>query len=592
MGEKLVVGPINGGLRNDRTAFVIDNDSFPTLINAFQWRGRIKRKRGTELLTRLTRFFNSSSISYSSTSTITLDGGGNGNILTGFSLQTNGNVVPGSVTLVGSSGPTTYTDPTEDGYLTPTGTGGPNTINYASGAILIPAQAGNTITATFLYTPDLPVMGLEDLILQGLQFPGTLGFDTTYSYNILTTYPYSSYDVSFYKNPASGVPATYVQKTNWTPTSWNGKDYQQFWTVNYQGALWATNGINIPFSAANVGMQYAPSTSIAYVSITGTTVLTVTITGSPLVVGDFVFLNEWTGTNAATLNFQTGYVISVVGTTYEIAFPSADIGAGPYTPGIIQYLTNRSSTTQDCLRWYDGDPTNGNATTPGFTPGLGWVNFAPPLSQMSYPIADSPSAVYYLVGARMIVPFKDRLLFIGPVIQTSGANSQIYLQDTVIYSQNGTPYYTASFSGNIFAPTMISPLLVPLNQTATANAYWEDQTGFGGFATVGLDKPITTASPNEDVIILGMDNNAQIRMVYTGNDLLPFNFFIINSELGSLGTISTINMDKGVITRGNRGFIITSQTGARELTYLFPMRILKLIYRIMALKDSALKGIL
>jgi hypothetical protein len=57
MGEKLVIGPIEKGLRTDRTPFVIDNDNFPSLINAYQWRGRVKRKRGTTLLGRLNRFW-------------------------------------------------------------------------------------------------------------------------------------------------------------------------------------------------------------------------------------------------------------------------------------------------------------------------------------------------------------------------------------------------------------------------------------------------------------------------------------------------------------------------------------------------------
>jgi len=69
MGEKIVVGPINKGIRSDRTAFVIDNDSFPTLINAYQWRGRIKRKRGTSLLGRLKRYFDSTLLSYNAGST-------------------------------------------------------------------------------------------------------------------------------------------------------------------------------------------------------------------------------------------------------------------------------------------------------------------------------------------------------------------------------------------------------------------------------------------------------------------------------------------------------------------------------------------
>ena len=107
MGEKIVVGPINKGLRNDRTAFVIDNDSFPMLVNAYQWRGRVKRKRGTSLLGRLQRFFNSSSMAYSSTATIDLVAGA-ANILTGFSLEANGNIVPGSVTIVDTTTSMTY----------------------------------------------------------------------------------------------------------------------------------------------------------------------------------------------------------------------------------------------------------------------------------------------------------------------------------------------------------------------------------------------------------------------------------------------------------------------------------------------------
>src|SRR5208337_1106173 len=104
-------------------------------------------------------------------------------------------------------------------------------------------------------------------------------------------------------------------------------------------------------------------------------------------------------------------------------------------------------------------------------------NFMPPISQLNFSIADLPPAIYYLVGARMIVPFKDRLLFLGPVVQTS-TGAPIYLQDTVVYSQNGTPYYTSSFQNitpTIDNPTLagitFNPILVPTNQIATAPAY-------------------------------------------------------------------------------------------------------------------------
>ena len=38
MAQKSVVGPINKGLITHREPFVIDNDSFPVLQNAYQWR--------------------------------------------------------------------------------------------------------------------------------------------------------------------------------------------------------------------------------------------------------------------------------------------------------------------------------------------------------------------------------------------------------------------------------------------------------------------------------------------------------------------------------------------------------------------------
>ena len=562
MGEKLMIGPINRGLRTDRTPFNIDNDSFPMLINAYQWRGRVKRKRGTAKLGRLTRYFDSNNLSYSSVATITLDGSGNGNLITGLfgisTLSLNATIVPGSVVVTHIATP--YTD-NGDGTFSPSGT-----INYGSGAITIAALAGDAVSATFFYYPDLPVMGLRDLILAGRQFPGTLAFDTVYSYNISTASPYNIYDVSFYKNPAvSAYLINYVQKLIVTPTTWNGKDYQQFWTVNYQGALWATNGISVPFSIANIGMQYKPIIAVTVSSSGPPAIVNLQITGHGLEVGDFLFINEVITTTG--INFQTGYVTVVVNANnVTVEFPYATITTNG-TGGIAQYLTNRSDTTVDCLRWYDGDPTNGNATTPVLDGDLGWVNFAPPLSNFAYSIASLPQAQYYLVGAKMIVPFKDRLVFIGPVIQTSAAGSQVYLQDTVIFCQNGTVYYTASYtnvpSATVDTPTddriIFNAILTPINQGATPCAFFEDQTGFGGFASVGVDMAINTAFANRDVIILGLDR-LQSKMVYTGDDLRPFQFYTINSELGSGSTFSGIIFDEGVLSRGTRGFVITKET--------------------------------
>jgi hypothetical protein len=567
---KLVVGPFNKGLKTDRLPFAIDNDSFPQLINAYQWRGRIKRKRGTSLLGRLNRFFNSNSVSYSSTTSFNLVAGA-GNLLTGFGLQANGSIIPGTILIV--VGANTYSDPAMDGTLVgaPAGTG---TINYATGDITITGGGASAVSGQFVYYPQLPVMGLEELDLDTSTYPGTLGFDTTYVYNIEPEDPQNIYDVSFYKNLATATPGYpgYIQKTTPTPTSWNGQDYQQFWSTNYEGAFWVTNGINVPFSTTNIGMQFAPASTITFIGRTATTI-TVNITNCPLIRGDFVFLNEWTGPTDAdsqTLNFQSGYVTAIAGVppllTVTITLPDANIAAVVFIPGIIQYLTNRSDVTKDCIRWYDGNPTNGSPTAPVFITGKGWVNFMPPLSRFSYSIAQLPPAQYYLVGCRMIVPFKDRLLFIGAVVQTS-IGVPIYLSDTVVYSQNGTPYYTASFTGDpSLSTTIFTEILVPTNKTASPAAYWSDQTGFGGFVSAGISQEILTVASNEDVLIMGFPQT-QTRFVYTGNDILPFNFFLIDSELSSASTFSVINMGSSVLTRGDRGFIQTTQRQAQRIDY-------------------------
>jgi hypothetical protein len=581
MGEKIVVGPVNKGLTTNRTAFNIDDDAFPVLLNAYQWRGRIKRKRGSSFLGRLERYFNSANSSYGSITSINVVDGG-ANLLYDFGLVS-GNIVPTSVSFV--SGSNTYTDPAGTGVLvgTPAGTG---TIDYESGGVSITSGGGTITTATFLYYPCLPVMGIDDEILESNDFPTNLAFDTIYSYQIDPVYnrnnnnSYAIYDVSFYKNPAS--IGSYTAKGTPTPVRWNGQNYQQFWTVNYQGAIFATNGINVPFTTANKGMQYAQNSQITYTSNTATT-LSLTITNCPLVIGDFVFANEWgasTAANAATLNFQSGYVTSASGMyaskSITITFPEASLATDTFVPGIIQYLTNSSNPSNDCIRYYDGDPTNGSATNPVLDNVYGWVNFCPPLSQFQYSIAGLPQAQYYLIGARTIVPYKDRLLFFGPVVQTS-AGVVNYLQDTVIYSQNGTAYYNASFQGNPVAATtqFYASYIVPNNQTATASAYFEDQIGFGGYISAGVDQAINTTYATRDVIIVGLENQ-QSRLIYTGNDVLPFLFYTINSEYGSGAPQSGIQMDEGVVSYGPKGFIITNEDSCQRIDLAIPDQVFEI----------------
>lgn len=655
MVEKLIVGPFNKGLKSNVKPFNVDNDSFPILINAYQWRGQIKRKRGTTFLNRLKRILPEMSIGLTSASPWTFDlfsfitpsialtepnasitlgsvhitiastpeilflDNGDGT-LSGFTVgiitnATNGNPVEitsaahnlntgdivtingvlGEVELNGNTytitvtGVNTFTLDGIDGTLFGVYAGGGTwtspsaanfgVINYVTGVVTLTGTfaAGIAATACISYFPNLPVMGFRDFAINSSQFPGNLAFDTKYSYNVLNAFPHTAYDVSYYKNPAADATLLpgYIPKTTPTALTWNGENYQQFYTINYQGALWATNGIRVPFEIENIGMQFKAITGVTIDAAGPPALATLTIVAHGLVQGDFVFINEVGGITG--INFQTGYVVSAdpqAANTVQVEFPFATLGGAYTAGGIAQYLTSRADPTLDNIRWYDGDPTAGPTDCLEFALGKGWVNFMPPLSRADFSIADLPPDQYYLVGAKVIANYKDRLIFFGPVVQSSSSNP-IYLQDTAVFSQNGTPYYTTSFTYTSTPedPTLTDidfhPILLPINQTATAPAWFEDQPGFGGFLSAGLDEPIFTVGANEDALIVGFDS-IQTRFVYTGNDIIPFLFYIINSELGSGSTFSVIQMDQGVITRGDRGIVITGQTQTQRIDLEIP----------------------
>ncbi len=588
--HKLLIGPITKGFTNSVTAFNIDNDAFPVLRNAYQWRKRIKRKRGTDLLGRLTKYFDSNNEAFnpgfSTTTTQTLSASGAGNLLTGFtgaSLESTATLKPLTVVVTGVVSTIDYTDAgLGDGTLSPSGT-----INYTSGEIIIAAESSNTVTAVFSYYPTLPVLGLEPWVVDSSANPIELGFDTTYSYNVSLTQPSVIHNVSFYKNPAADavVLPGYVPKSitppgvKMTRLKWNLQDYQQIWSTNYQGALWATPGIQSPYTdGAGISMQFKLISTATAVGAPVTDVDFVTTTNHAFIEGDFVFINEVTSLTG--MNFQTGYVLpapAITATTFRARFPNATIAAGPDSTGIIQALTssclpgvNGYNSSTDCIRFYNGEPVDSSNV---FKNDAGWVNFCPPLvtgpTNIFY-IDDLAPGQYYLVGARMIVPYKDRILFLGPVVQQS-TGSPKYLQDTVIYSQNGTPYYTASFAyatvlppASVIPTTAFTPILLPKNQTGQPSSFWEDADGYGGFISAGYSRPITSVSPNEDALIVGFADR-QVRLLYTGNDAVPFNFYVINSELGSDSTFSTITLDRGVLSTGGRGFILTSQTESTRI---------------------------
>ena len=78
-----------------------------------------------------------------------------------------------------------------------------------------------------------------------------------------------------------------------------------------------------------------------------------------------------------------------------------------------------------------------------------------------------------------------------------------------------------------------------------------------------------TVTNNEDVLLVSFSQR-QTRFVYTGNDLNPFLFFTINSELGTSSTYSGVTLDRGGVTIGQYGITITTQQSSQRIDLDIP----------------------
>lgn len=224
------------GLVQEREEFLLPNDAYPQLENAFVWRERIKRKQGFKLLGRLRRnlatFPVGPAIFIGQT-----DASGNFTInlftklvaLGYISASENPSIVLGNIQVHIDTDGTFIDTPLSNGTLS-NGSGGTGTINYATGALTLTTNNGafgtqNVNVYVFSYYPNLPVMGLRSEELDAINVERTIAFDTKYAYQFVTGWK-------------EFIPGT----------TWNGNDSDFFWSTNWwtlgtppKKLFWVTN---------------------------------------------------------------------------------------------------------------------------------------------------------------------------------------------------------------------------------------------------------------------------------------------------------------------------------------------------------------
>lgn len=233
------------GLVQSREEFILPNDAYPVLENAYVWRERIKRKKGCELLGRLRRILTGQALGNT-------DGSGDftGNIISALSLEASSTIEVGSVSI--TDGTNVFTD-NSLGVLVGA-PGGSGTINYTTGAITITGGAATQpLVLAVNYYPNLPVMGLLSEELTSINNEKMIAFDTKYAYEYVSGFQ-------------EFIPGT----------TWTGTDYNFFWSTNYwigdnnKKIFWVTNfsgltGDPIRYTNGSTGswVNFAPQINAA-----------------------------------------------------------------------------------------------------------------------------------------------------------------------------------------------------------------------------------------------------------------------------------------------------------------------------------------
>ncbi len=132
---------------------------------------------------------------------------------------------------------------------------------------------------------------------------------------------------------------------------------------------------------------------------------------------------------------------------------------------------------------------------------------------------------YHILTAKIVIPFKDRLLLMNTIEEVAGGTAQFVSR--IRYSQVGDP-------------------------TDTANSWDERTRGRGGFVDIPTREQIVSAQYLKDRLIIYCESSTW-ELVFTGNQVFPFRPQQINIELGVEGQNSLATFDKQIIGFGSTG---------------------------------------
>jgi hypothetical protein len=208
----------------------------------------------------------------------------------------------------------------------------------------------------------------------------------------------------------------------------------------------------------------------------------------------------------------------------------------------ILFVTNfNNSTTPDNIQYWNG---------------AAWTALVP--SYLSTAAGDT------IATARIILPFKDRLILLNTWEVPIGGGAAVQFFNRCRFSQNGSPL--------------------------AADAWYQDISGKGGYIDCPVKEQILTAQFLRDHLIVYFERSTW-ELVYTGNQILPFVWQQLNTKLGAMSTFSEVPFDQQVFGIGSTGIHECTGGNVNRIDMLIPDEVFAISnensgpYRVCGIRD-------
>lgn len=184
--------------------------------------------------------------------------------------------------------------------------------------------------------------------------------------------------------------------------------------------------------------------------------------------------------------------------------------------------------------------SNGGGDPIRYTDGATWTTFNPAFDN---PVTER------LQQCRILIPFKGRLLALN-TWEGATLGAATNFSNRLRFSQVGDP-------------------------TDLTNGWRSDIAGRGGFIDAQTKEAIIGAGFIKDRLIVYFERSTY-QIVYTGNEILPFVFQQINTELGAESTFSTWEFDNGILGVGNVGVHTCNGVNVQRIDDQIPDEVFKI----------------